>query len=55
MVKCKLCQAEFELKNVNPEIDFDSCYFLCPLCEHRNKLVIVGDTEGPLKFSQPDK
>lgn len=54
MVTCKRCFTKFEFKYVQLQVDNDGCYFLCPVCWHRNKLMNVGDKNGPLEFVQLD-
>jgi hypothetical protein len=41
---------------IEPEIDDEGSYFICPGCEGRNKLVSVGDDgdEGHIELTQPD-
>jgi hypothetical protein len=54
MVKCKRCFTQVDFKYVQPEIDKDGCFFHCPVCRHRNKLVSVGSKNGPRMLAQPE-
>lgn len=39
MWKCRSCGLLVLFRAVEPEVDEDGCFFLCPGCGHRNKLV----------------
>ncbi len=40
---------------VDPEVDEEGCFFICPGCKARNPLVNVGrgGPEDPLELAQP--
>ena len=56
MWRCRNCGLEVVFADVDPEVDEISCFFLCPKCGHRNKLINVGPygDEDPLTLGQPD-
>lgn len=52
MWTCRRCQAQFELQDVKATLDAQGLNFVCPLCQHRNKLINVGTDH--LHVVQPD-
>ncbi len=56
MWTCRHCGLTVMAHTVEPEIDDDGCYFICPGCEGRNKLMGAGDDgdEGQAELTQPD-
>lgn len=55
MWTCRHCGLEVMFRAVTPELDADGCYFLCPGCEHRNKLVNQAeDGDESIALGQPD-
>jgi len=54
MWKCQHCGLEVMFSAVQPEIDDEGCYFVCPGCDGRNKLVNVGPRDGDhIALAQP--
>ena len=53
MWKCKHCGLLVMCSAVDPEVDADGCYFLCPACEHRNELVNVDKSGDGVALAQP--
>ncbi|MGF6408642.1 hypothetical protein B0G69_0080 [Paraburkholderia sp. RAU2J] len=52
---CRNCNAQFAPGEVEPKIDEDGLFFICPGCDYRNKLVNVGDeAEGRPQIVQRD-
>lgn len=56
MWRCRKCGLEVAFSAVEPEIDEVGCFFRCPGCDHRNKLINVGPygDEDPITLGQPD-
>lgn len=52
MWTCRSCGLEIMFRAVEPEIDGDGCFFLCPGCNHRNALVNVGGKSGDIALAQ---
>ena len=55
MWTCRHCGLLVMFKSVEPEIDEDGCYFICPGCKARNPLVNVGKKgpDDPIELAQP--
>lgn len=53
MWKCKHCGLLVMFSAVEPEVNADGCYFLCPGCEHRNKLENVNKSGDGVALAQP--
>lgn len=53
MWTCKSCGLLVMFKAVEPEIDEEGIYFLCPGCDARNKLVNVDPRGGGIVLGQP--
>lgn len=56
MWKCRKCLADVEFAAVEPEVDNDGCYFICPGCGYRNALFNVGGggDDDPIALTQLD-
>jgi DNA-directed RNA polymerase subunit RPC12/RpoP len=56
MWKCRKCFADVEFAAVEPEVDNDGCYFICPDCGNRNALFNVGGggDDDPIALTQLD-
>jgi Zn finger protein HypA/HybF involved in hydrogenase expression len=55
MWTCRNCNVSFEFARVEPEVDEQGFFFLCPACDYRNKLVDAGpDAMGRPKLVQTD-
>ena len=50
MWKCGDCRCDVVFDSVEPEVDNDGCYFICPECGARNPLINVG----PSMYGEPD-
>ena len=57
MWKCRHCGLEVMFRAVDPQLDEESCYFICPGCKGRNKLINVGKggVDDPIELTQPDE
>ncbi|SDR62129.1 hypothetical protein [Paraburkholderia tuberum] len=42
MWTCRNCNARFALGVIEPQIDEEGFFFICPDCDYRNKLVNIG-------------
>jgi transcription initiation factor IIE alpha subunit len=55
MWTCRNCNARFTLNEVEPQIDDEGFFFVCPGCDYRNKLVNIGrDGAGNPQLVQRD-
>jgi Zn finger protein HypA/HybF involved in hydrogenase expression len=56
MWTCRHCGLEVMCRAVDPQIDNDGCFFVCPGCQARNKLINVGrgGPRDPIELAQPD-
>jgi hypothetical protein len=55
MWTCRACGLGMMFKSVRPEIDEESCYFVCIGCGHRNVLMNVVTARDELTLIQPDE
>lgn len=56
MWTCRRCGLKVMFRAVEPEVDELGCYFICPGCEHRNKLVNVAvEGDESIALGQPDE
>lgn len=56
MWKCKACGLLVMFSAVDPEVDENGIYFLCPGCGHRNKLTNQARSgDDALVLGQPDE
>lgn len=53
MWKCRGCNLGVMFTAVEPEVDEDGCFFLCPGCGHRNALVNFGKGDD-VALGQPE-
>lgn len=55
--RCGECQENVIAEGLQPEIDEEGCYFVCPNCSARNPLVNVaasmGGEPGDIWLAQP--
>lgn len=55
--KCGGCQEHVIAEQLQPEVDADGCYFICPECDARNPLINVardfGGKPGDIWLVQP--
>ncbi|CAE6819724.1 hypothetical protein [Paraburkholderia domus] len=56
MWTCRNCNVSFDADHLEPEVDEEGFFFLCPACDYRNKLVDTGpDATGRPKLGQSDE
>ena len=55
MWTCRNCNARFAFDEVEPQIDEEAFFFICSVCDYRNKLVNIGrDAAGQMQLVQRD-
>ncbi|SDR52702.1 hypothetical protein SAMN05445850_5526 [Paraburkholderia tuberum] len=55
MWTCRNCNVRFALGEIEPQIDEEGFFFICPGCDYRNKLVNIGpDVAGQPQLVQRD-
>ncbi len=56
MWTCRHCGLEVMFRAVDPQVDDEGCFFICPGCHGRNKLINVGcrGPRDPIELVQPD-
>ncbi|CAB3904252.1 hypothetical protein LMG26858_04396 [Achromobacter anxifer] len=56
MWRCRNCGLGIMFSVVDPEIDEAGCFFMCPGCDYRNKLINVGPygDDDPISVAQAD-
>jgi hypothetical protein len=55
MWNCRNCNARFAFGEVEPQIDDEGFFFVCPGCDYRNKLADINrDAAGRPQLVQRD-
>jgi hypothetical protein len=52
MWKCLNCLIRLDSKQIDPVIEGEQWFFLCPRCRFKNPLVDVGTAGGPTELIQ---
>lgn len=52
MWTCRRCLVELDFVRADPQIDYGGFFFDCPVCKERNRLINMGEPDGPLMLAQ---